>query len=222
MKIDQIIRTRRRTIALIIQPDGSLLVRAPLRASDRQIRALVEEKSVWIRAAQEKARVMNAGVAPRQYIPGETFLYLGQSYPLVVVEAVRGQLELLDGQFRLVKSALPSAQAVFTRWYRTQARRVFEERAAWFATRYGLHYTKIRVSSARTRWGSYSAKGTVSITWRLVMAPVEIIDYVVVHELVHSLERNHGKAFWKKVAAVMPDYKHKLQWLRKKGAVLDL
>jgi predicted metal-dependent hydrolase len=221
MKIDQVIRTKRKTIALIVQPDGRLVVRAPLRASDRQIRALVEDKVEWVRATQEKVKTTYPKTSPKEYVHGEGFLFLGKTYRLVVVERARSLLAL-DGQFQLAKKALPQARAVFTRWYREQARQVLTERTAWYVAKYGLHYQQVKITSARTRWGSYSSKGTVSLTWRLVMAPLEIIDYVVVHELVHSLERNHGKAFWEKVKALVPDYKQKLQWLKVNGHTLDL
>ncbi|NPV77748.1 MAG: M48 family metallopeptidase, partial [Anaerolineae bacterium] len=79
---------------------------------------------------------------------------------------------------------------------------------------------QIKITSAKTRWGSCSAKGTVSFPWRLVMAPVPVIDYVVVHELVHILEKNHSRAFWNKVRAIMPDYQQKIRWLEVNGYTL--
>ena len=221
IKPDQIIRTRRKTIALIVKPDGSLVVRAPLRASSRQIQQLIEQKAPWIRATQEKVRRNYPKIAPKEYVNGEGFLYLGKSYRLAISPGASRQLTL-EGQFLLSPSALPGARAVFIDWYRQQARQVIAERVAWFAAKYGFHYARIKITSARTRWGSYSSKGTLSFTWRLVMAPVEIIDYVVVHELAHTLEHNHGKAFWEKVKAITPDYKQKIAWLKINGATLDI
>ena len=221
IKLDQIIRTRRKTIALIIKPDGSLVVRAPLRASRRQIEQLIEEKAPWIMATQEKVRQSYPQITPKEYVNGEGFLYLGKSYRLAIIPVARLPLAL-EGQFLLSASVLPQARAVFIDWYRQQARQVFTERAAWYAAKYGFHYERIKITAARTRWGSYSSKGTLSFTWRLVMAPVEIIDYVVVHELAHTLEHNHGKAFWEKVKAITPDYKQKIAWLKINGATLDI
>ena len=221
IKPDQIIRTRRKTIALIIKPDGSLVVRAPLRASRRQIEQLIEEKAPWIMATQEKVRQSYPQITPKEYVNGEGFLYLGKSYRLAITPDARLPLAL-EEQFQLSASALPQARAVFIDWYRQQARQVIAERVAWFAAKYGFHYARIKITSARTRWGSYSSKGTLSFTWRLVMAPVEIIDYVVVHELAHTLEHNHGKAFWEKVKAITPDYKQKIAWLKINGETMDI
>jgi predicted metal-dependent hydrolase len=96
------------------------------------------------------------------------------------------------------------------------------ERVAWYAAKYGFTYKQVKITSAQTRWGSCSAKGTLSFAWRLVMAPVPEIDFVVVHELVHTVEKNHGKAFWAKVKAILPDYKQRIEWLEVNGHLLKL
>jgi predicted metal-dependent hydrolase len=91
-----------------------------------------------------------------------------------------------------------------------------------YAAQYGLRYEKIRITSAQTRWGSCSPKGTLSFTWRLVMAPLEVIDYVVIHELAHLRVKNHSKTFWAEVESMLPDYTRHVAWLRKNGKFLTL
>jgi hypothetical protein len=88
------------------------------------------------------------------------------------------------------------------------------------AGKHGLRYQNIRISSARTRWGSCSSRGTLSFTYRLIMAPAEVVDYVVMHELVHTQIKNHSKIFWNKVGELMPDYRNRLAWLKKNGKFL--
>jgi len=128
----------------------------------------------------------------------------------------------MDGFFKLTEAAQPNAESVFTAWYRKQARNVLTERVEFFARKHGFKIGKIRVSSARTRWGSCSSKDTLSFTWRLVMAPLEVIDYVVVHELCHLKEMNHSKAFWTRVERILPDYKVHRKWLKENGVKLSL
>ena len=128
----------------------------------------------------------------------------------------------MDTSFKLTEVAQPKAESVFTAWYRTQARMVLTERVKFFARKYGFKVGKIRISSARTRWGSCSAKETLSFTWRLVMAPLDVIDYVVVHELCHLRELNHSKAFWARVEKILPDYKKRRRWLKDNGSKLRL
>jgi len=220
----KIVRSRRKTIALIVQSDGSLLVRAPLRVTQRQILDVVQQQAEWVRSRQEAARQRAAAAPPKAFVEGEIFNYLGQPYRLVIANAARPALALdaQAGQFRLARAAQPGVAALFEAWYRRQARQVFTERVAFYARQIGLQPQKLRISSARTRWGSCSSRGTLSFTWRLVMAPLPVIDYVVVHELCHLQVRNHSKDFWNKVRAIMPDYKERARWLRVNGHLLRL
>lgn len=222
MKIDRIIHSRRRTYALIIERDGSLTVRAPLRASRAQIERLVLEKAGWIQAKQEWLKSQPAAFAPKNYVQGELFNYLGSTFPLEITSASRPALQLEGGHFRLARSALPRAGQVFTRWYRQQARLVISKRAQARAAELGLVYRSLRISSAQTRWGSCGATGTLNFSWRLVMAPLAVIDYVILHELVHLDIRNHSPAFWGRVAQLMPDYKQQVAWLKANGRGLSL
>jgi predicted metal-dependent hydrolase len=215
IEINQIIRSKRKTIALIVQRDGALIVRAPLKASGKSIREFVEKNSAWIQKKQAQVRTA-VPPPPKQYIPGETFLFLGKEVPLEIVKGQKIALEL-DTHFKLAETALGNAERVFQHWYREQARQILSERARLFAERHNLHYQKIRIGSARTRWGSCSAKGVLSFSWRLILTPLEIVDYVVVHELVHTLVHNHSQRFWKQVEKILPDYGEHRKWLRRNG-----
>jgi len=219
IEINKLVRSKRKTLSLIVETDGTLTVRAPLRMKDTDIRRFIEEKKGWIN--QKQAKALKDAVAPRQFVDGESFLYLGKEVTLRIVPNGNSAL-MMDGIFKLTKSAQLRAESVFEDWYKKQARKVLSERVIFFAHKYGFKVGKIRISSARTRWGSYSSKGTLSYTWRLVMAPLEIIDYVVVHELCHSKELNHSKAFWAQVEAILPDYKWRRKWLKSNGAKLRL
>jgi len=204
---------------LIVETDGMLTVRAPLRMKEADIRQFIEEKKDWIKRKQ--AQALKDAPVPRQYLDGERFLYLGKEAPLRIVPDQKPAL-IMDKVFKLTKSAQPQAESVFEAWYKKQARMVLTERVKFFAQKYGFKVGKIRISSARTRWGSYSSKGTLSFTWRLVMAPLEIIDYVVLHELCHLKEMNHSRAFWERVETILPDYKRRRKWLKKNGGALRL
>jgi len=219
--IDRLIRTRRKTIALVIERDGSLTVRAPMKMTEARIHDFVGRHADWVIKHQEQARTSPLPGSKR-YIEGETFLFLGQSYPLAIVSHQRLALTFDNNAFLLAVSALPKAEQVFTRWYKTQAARVLSERILLLSTKYDLPFGKIRITSARTRWGSCSSRGTISFTWRLVMAPAEVVDYVVIHELVHMKIKNHSKTFWGRVEAIYPGYKKNILWLKKNGRYLTL
>ena len=216
--VNEIIRSKRKTLALIVKPDGSLLVRAPLRATKAGIEEFVEKNRGWIERHQARA-LAHLPPAPRGYLPGETFLYLGTGYGLEIAEGQQESLRL-EGRFRLAVSQQSDAASVFERWYREQARQVLTARVDLYARQSGFQYKGIRITSARTRWGSCSAKGSLSFSWRLIQAPLAVVDYVVIHELVHTVFHNHSKQFWHRVATILPEYKEHRSWLREHGRSL--
>ena len=217
--IDRLVRSRRKTVAIVIERDGRVTVRAQLRLSELRIQAFVEAHAGWI--TKTLARLQAAPSATiHRYVDGESFLYLGQAYPLYLVPARHPALAFDGVAFRLARSSLAKAQETFARWYKQQARLFLSERVSTLAGEHAFHYQKIRISSARTRWGSCSSRGTLSFTYRLVMAPAEVLDYVVLHELVHTQIKNHSKTFWNKVGELMPDYRRRLAWLKKNGKYL--
>ncbi len=218
--IDRIIRSRRRTIALTVEFDGRLTVRAPLRSTDEYLRGLVEKKESWIRSRQESMR-LRPRFSPPRYVEGERFWLLGETHPLRIVEHQSSPLILEDG-FRLRRAAQPRAAAHFERWYREQARRLISERVEFFARRHGYSYRALRITSARTRWGSCSTRLTLSFAWRLVMAPPAVIDYVVLHELAHLKVHNHSHRFWSALEKLLPDYRERKTWLDQNGHLLRL
>jgi predicted metal-dependent hydrolase len=219
IEIHKLVRSKRKTLSLIVETNGTLTVRAPLRMKESDIHRFIEAKQDWIKRKQAKVR--EEAVSPRRYVDGELFWYLGREIPLRIISEGKPAL-VMDGLFKLTKSAQPQAESVFTAWYKKQARRVLTERVEIFARTHDFEVGKIRISSARTRWGSCSSKETLSFTWRLVMAPLDVIDYVVVHELCHLKEMNHSKVFWAQVEAILPDYKIRRKWLKVNGAKLHL
>ena len=208
-------------MALIIERDGRLIVRAPMRAKDETIHDFVKHKEKWILKKQEDVRAYYPRFVPKEYVNGEGFWYLGNIYKLQLADEKKPLL-YLNGNFQLARAALGKASIVFERWYREHAYEVISERVQWYAAKYGYSYKQIKITSARTRWGSCSERGTLSFAWRLVMAPVPVIDYVVVHELLHLQVKNHSKKFWAKVAVIMPDCQQKIEWLEKHGHLLNL
>ena len=220
IEINKLIRSKRRTLSLIVEIDGTLTVRAPLRMKEADIRRFIEAKKSWVngsRPGRRKKRNSPSSIYGRRNVPVP-----GQEIPLRIVSPNKKPALVMDRFFKLAESARSQAQSVFEAWYKKQARALLTERVEFFAHAQGFKVKKIRISSARTRWGSCSAKGTLSFTWRLVMAPPDVIDYVVVHELCHLKELNHSKAFWAQVEAILPDYKTRRKWLKDNGAKLHL
>jgi predicted metal-dependent hydrolase len=216
--IDKIVRSRRRTITLVVTQYATLVVRAPLRASISYIESVVRKKSAWIR--QKLIEVSQRPKAPvKEYVNGEEFWYLGRSYKLCFVERAGKDIELTE-KLCLSARVKPIARYVIRRWYKTAALKIIDQRCQWYADATGYKPAAIKITEARKRWGSCGSKGTLNFSWRLIMAPVEVIEYVIVHELAHIEQLNHSPAFWDKVAGILPDYKKREKWLKENGGLL--
>ena len=214
-----VIRSKRRTLALQITVEGELIVRAPRRLSSSFIDQFIQEKEPWIIHTRQRLRQKYSAIRPPQFVEGELFWYLGTTYPLRIIPKANESLILTDC-FELVASAVAAAQTVFTAWYKREAIHIIEERVHHFASCFQFEYGKIRLSNAGRRWGSCSAKNDLNFTWKLIMAPLIAIDYVVVHELVHTQHKNHGVRFWIEVEKILPDYISGKKWLRKQEHLL--
>lgn len=217
----QLIRTERRTLGLEIRETGELIVRAPHRLSQAKIDEFLREKERWILRHKDNIRKQALAHPPKQFLAGEEFLYLGLCYPLKT--AIGPQSLFFDhSAFYMPACSQEKARQQFLKWYRQQAQLIISARVADYAVRHGLNYQAIRITSPHRRWGSCSPNNNLSFNWCLIMAPLAVIDYVVVHELAHTMHKNHGKRFWQKVAKIMPDYKIHRRWLSENGHKLTL
>lgn len=173
----QIIRSSRKSIAIEIRPDCSVCVRAPYKATNAEIRRLLQEKNAWIIKHLDIMREKQERISMSEPLSGKEIQ------------------ELAD-----------------------RALKVIPPKAAHYAGRLNVSYGRITIRNQKTRWGSCSSKGNLNFNCLLMLAPDEVIDYVVVHELCHRIEMNHSKAFWDQVESILPDYKERRKWLKDHGA----
>ena len=211
--IHKIIRSRRRTVGLQVTSDAHLIVRVPQKMPLETVHEMVRQKLPWILRKQRFARENYLPAVPWIFAAGEKFLYLGEAYELFVVPGAYGPLIFNEKGFFLREGCVPLARWLFRDWYREQAAEFLSTRVRHYTGMIGARYSKIGISDARGRWGSCSSKGVLNFSWRLVMAPREVVDYVVVHEVVHLEELNHSKRFWQKVKALAPDFPQAKRWL---------
>ena len=221
--INQIIRSKRRTLGLQINSQAQLIVRAPHRASMDDILRLVNGKLTWIQKHQTRLQFsLKDQAPPRSFSTGETFLVLGDPRPLTVLPATAQPLSSTETEFILDERCRPNAKAHFESWYRALALSLIPNRAATMSQQAGLSYSSLRISGAQTRWGSCSRRGRLNFSWRLAMAPLWVIDYVIAHELAHLVHHNHSHQFWAQVDKLFPNYKEARRWLRKNQAQMEL
>ena len=186
--------------------------------SEDYIYKLISRKESWIRSKLDYFKQRQSKVFVRNFVPGEEFMYLGQTYRLVAADLPKAVV--LDKDLMISQVVLANAQDHIENWYRAQALDHITQRVGYWAQITGLKYRSIRINSATTRWGSCGYKDGLNFTWRLIMAPARVVDYVVIHELMHLKQKNHSKKFWAEVAKVMPNYKEDERWLKANGHLL--
>jgi hypothetical protein len=223
----EVIRSRRSTADIIIERDGSVLVRAPEWVDDEQIANIVTSKHYWIYQGLAEWRDLNATRVLREYKNGEGFLYLGRSYRLLLVAEQDEPLQLKNGRFALRRDVvergeIAAAKAAFRDYYIARGHDRLGQRVEYYAPKVGVGATAVDVRELGNRWASCSPTRALAFHWKCMMAPQTIIDYIVVHELCHFHERDHTEAFWNEVDKVMSDYRDRKEWLRKNGAGLDV
>jgi len=214
-----IIFSKRRTVSLMVNRIGELVVRAPKRMNKAQVEELVAQKSAWIYKALEKRNYQKP--VKKEFVDGELFWYRGEQIPLRILESYRTRL-VFDKEFYLSKFKQPRAKKLFEDFYKKQAKEVLGEKTAELSKQMGLKFNRVTIRTAQTRWGSCSSLGNINFSWRLVMAPMHIMDYVVIHELAHLIHKNHSVRFWKLVGQHFPAYKEAKHWLNTEGHALHV
>ena len=223
-------RSRRKTASIYIERDGQVSVLVPDALSDTEVEQLLENKRKWIYQHQAEWQALNTSRVQRAYVSGEGFLYLGRSYRLKVVSEQSEMLMLKDGYFCLRannSSALDvehtkDAETAFRAFYRAKAQTRIRDRVGRYQNKFGLQLKAVRIIDLKHRWASCSSNGTLNFHWKCMMAPLTVLDYIVIHELAHLRYPNHTLAFWNTVDKVLPDYRERKAWLRIHGAGMDL
>jgi hypothetical protein len=208
----------RRSINLRID-DRGLTVNAPLRASEKWLHSVLQDKADWV---VEKLDGWQAKKAPPIFwAEGARIPFRGEEFILTLTPKLRGAAPQLHGEILHVPVGM-EAEAVHiekavTQWYRSEALQVFKECVEHFAPLLQVSPREIKLTAARTQWGNCSMHGVVRLNWQLVKMPLHLIDYVVIHELAHLVEMNHSSAFWSVVESACPDYKQCRKELRGYG-----
>lgn len=213
----RLVRSRRKTIAICIDRDGGVTVRAPLHAASSLIERFVQEKQRWILEKSGQMQRLSGERSNFAVLPGGVLPFLGKNYPVK-----EGTSVSFDGTaFFVPREGYETLRPRLESFYREAAKRVIPERVAYFSQKTGWKPAGVRVGGAKTSWGSCSGKNSLNFTWRLILTPPEELDYVVVHELAHLKEHNHSARFWHLVERILPDYAARRAALKELGRELQ-
>lgn len=211
-------RSHRRTIGFAVDGTG-LAVTAPKWVAEAEIESALRDRGEWVLRKLAEWRELSTRKARHEirWEHGAPLPFLGQTLALELDPAHRGPVIRRDDRLRvgLPPGADPGeVRDGVQRWLQREARALFGQRIGHFSERLGIAPRRWALSSARTRWGSCGADGSIRLNWRLMHFPPEIVDYVVCHELAHLKELNHGPGFWNEVARLYPDHERAREWLR--------
>ena len=203
----------RKTLAIEVHPDGRVLVRAPKDCAESVIRERLQNRVRWIsRQLADFARYQTR-TPQRQYVSGESHMYLGRQYRLKTASSTAAEVRLSRGEISVAVSGIATPERVkaqLERWYRARAREVFSEVLVACLTRFRrIEHPRLILRTMQSRWGSLSRSGNMTLNVRLVRAPRSCIEYVVAHELCHAIHRDHDRQFFDALEAVMPDWKRR-------------
>lgn len=230
-------KTRKRSIQISVNKDREVTVKAPFKTSDKQIEKFLQEHKQWI----EKTLIKIPLLPQKTYTEGETFMLLGKEYPLYInrgstsfevhphfvprVKHNKPYIVFTNNECVLVCSKIESTQIIkkgFIKFYKSFGKEYSLTKSKEYADLINKSFNRISIKDVSTRWGSCSTKNNLNYNFRLFMAPKEVVDYVIAHEVAHLKFRNHKKEFWDLVEQIYPNYKVYRKWLKKNGHLLTL
>lgn len=226
-------RSNRKSVGITIKRSGEVRVTAPFSASEKQIEQIIVSKASWLEKKQEEIRQINKLIEnKRQFKDSEKFLYLGNEYTLRIKRidsAADTEVTIKDGSIivAIPKNLLQDQELLHVKhtlknWYIDRFAEIIRERINLYAKNIGVVPIKVTIREQKSRWGSCSGKGSINLNWKLIMAPLEVLDYVIVHELCHVKEMNHSQKFWSLVEGVLPNSSECRKWLKMNGCRLEL
>jgi predicted metal-dependent hydrolase len=222
MQLDyQIKYSHRKTLNISVERDRSIIVRAPKNLPLEKIEAIVQSKSSWIKDKINHPQKYPIDFKAKEFVSGESLLYLGRHYQLLLVEEDFDGI-IFNQRFTISKSNQQNANQLFKAWYLVKALEKIKPLARKYATNLGVEYNGCKTSEMKYRWGSCTPKNNIIFNWRIIKAPMYVLEYLVAHELVHLIENNHTPEFWNILSIQVPNYEKAKTWLREKGQLLEI
>jgi predicted metal-dependent hydrolase len=219
----QIVRSpKRKKLTITVERDRAIVVHVPQETPDATVRRVVDDKRQWLLAKLRHPQKYQDRPHPpgKEVVNGESVLYLGRNYRIEIADTVSGGVEF-SSFFMVPASHQGRQREVLRDWYIARAKEKILNRVDQHARELGVEFTAAKIVDSRYRWGSCTVKNNVNFNWRLIKAPMFVIDYVIVHELVHLIETNHTSRFWNIIRANAPTMEKAKAWLKEHGQVLE-
>ena len=210
----------RKTVGITIERDGRLVLTAPVECPLAEIERIARGKRFWVYSKLAEREEVSRPATAKEFVSGEGFYYLGRSYRLLLVDLSLDDLpalRLAQGRWLLRRDERHRGQKHFINWYTKHGQPWLQDRVNLFVDRIGVEPRVVEVRDLGFRWGSCGKGSTLYFHWRIMLLPPGIIEYIIVHELVHLLEPHHTQEFWQRIDRAMPDFAARKQWLAENG-----
>jgi predicted metal-dependent hydrolase len=217
----QIIFSKRKTATISVERDRKVIIRVPEGLSELKINELILSKEKWIIEKLNHNQKYNPTSSKKEFVSGETLNYLGRNYQLQITDSKIDSI-IFDNRFLISKSNQSQANKLFKEWYKLKAIEKIKPITRKFAKNLGVSYKEIKISEMKYRWGSCTTGGNLLFNWRIIKAPLYVVEYVIVHELAHLIEHNHSDNFWNIVSVQLPNYNKAKDWLKMNGEILEV
>jgi predicted metal-dependent hydrolase len=213
---------KRKKLTITVERDRAIIVHAPEGTSEEAVHRVIDAKRQWLLAKLRHPQKYQDRTHPpgKEVVNGESAPYLGRDYRIEIAETASGEVEF-SRRFVVPASHQERRRRALQDWYVARANEQIIPRVEQHARELGVHYTSAKIVDLRYRWGSCTAKDNVTFNWRLVKAPMFVIDYAIIHELAHLIEGNHTPRFWNIVRAKIPAMEKAKAWLKEHGQVLE-
>jgi len=199
---------RRKSFGITVDRDGGLVVHKPTNADMAELTLWVETKLLWVHRKLAKQRETALIFRSPEYVSGESFSYLGKRYPLKIVNKLDQPLTFDGSRFYMLRDTR-SAENHFRRWYLDEGSDWLKGRVNKLSMQAGAKPSKINIQDLGFRWGSCGKHDVVYFNWKILQLPPKLVDYIIMHELIHLTERNHSHSFWSALTRAMPDWKRR-------------
>lgn len=224
--------TRVKTVRIYIDSSGRIIVYSPQTLLEEKIQEIIRKKARWIFERQNLLKSQDQNDNAKEFVSGESFHYLGHQYRLKVIKSApangQGECRIINGRFQVEvdgtlagESLRKAVRGALKAWYWEHAVEKIKERVEQYARQIEKRPGCVNLKEQKKRWGSCSKDGQIRLNWKIIMLPISLLDYVIVHELCHMNHPHHSIPFWQEVQKIMPDYKKKREDLKANNFVMN-
>jgi predicted metal-dependent hydrolase len=215
-------RSKRKTVSIFVERDGTVSARVPVDLNEEDLNEVIQSKEYLIHKNLAEWKLLNSNKIDREFVNGQSFLYLGRNYRFRLVEEEFKGVKLRNGYFELSKASHAKAKEFFIDFYKFKLQEKLTPIIQSYQNKLGVKPKEMKVMELQHRWASCTNKSNLNFHWKCAMAPIDVLHYIVAHELVHLIHDNHTSAFWNELDKIVPQYEKQVHWLKMNGAGMDL